>query len=185
MPKSRAVHSPSSNRKPRQGPPPVTHDETAQPVLQERLVRIQDATVEEVDDFDENEIPRHTKTLWLLLEDVETGAIFRSPLSLEDIQRITNMSRQLQGREVYKFQTALKMRSEPLRLVVDLSQKDVDADMILARQQAKAKSEEDVEKELRSIGLSKAQKAKKVSRFQFDASKATKLQNEINNEDED
>ena len=56
--------------------------------FQERLVRIKDAVVKEDEGTEEEPVVR--KTLWLVLEDSETGAIFQSPLSLDDIQEIMN-----------------------------------------------------------------------------------------------
>ena len=97
--------------------------------FQERLVKIKDAVVKEDEGTEEEPVVR--KTLWLVLEDVESGAIFQSPLSLDDIQEITAMTRQLQGRELYKFATDLRSRTEPIKLIVDLNNSEVSADMII------------------------------------------------------
>ena len=96
--------------------------------FQERLVKIKDAVVKEDEGTEEEPVVR--KTLWLVLEDSVTGAIFQSPLSLDDIQEITGMTRQLQGRELYKFATDLRSRTEPIKLIVDLNNSEVSADMI-------------------------------------------------------
>ncbi len=85
--------------------------------LQERMVKIIDAVVKE--DEGTEEVPVVKKTLWLVLQDVETQAIFQSPLSLDDIKEITGMSRTLQGRELYNFATNLRARVDPIKLIVD------------------------------------------------------------------
>ena len=77
------------------------------------------------------ELPVVEKTLWLVLQDVETDAIFQSPLSLEDIKEITGMSRTLQGRELYNFATNLRNRVEPIKLIVDLNQSEVSPEQIM------------------------------------------------------
>jgi hypothetical protein len=97
--------------------------------LQERMVKIIDAVVKE--DEGTEEIPVVKKTLWLVLQDVETQAIFQSPLSLEDIKEITGMSRTLQGRELYNFATNLRARVEPIKLIVDLNQAEVSPEQIM------------------------------------------------------
>ena len=56
--------------------------------FQERLVKIKDAVVKEDEGTEEEPVVR--KTLWLVLEDAESGAIFQSPLSLDDIQEIVD-----------------------------------------------------------------------------------------------
>ena len=65
------------------------------------------------------------------VEDVESGAIFQSPLSLDDIKEITGMTRQLQGRELYKFATDLRSRTEPIKLIVDVNTSEVSAESIM------------------------------------------------------
>jgi hypothetical protein len=97
--------------------------------MQERLVKIIDALVKE--DEGTEELPVVEKTLWLVLQDVETEAIFQSPLSLEDIKEITGMSRTLQGRELYNFATNLRNRVEPIKLIVDLNQSEVSPEQIM------------------------------------------------------
>ncbi len=164
----------------RPGPPEVTQE--PKPELVERLVKIIDADVKE-DEGDELH-PYVTKILWLLLQDVETSSIFRSPLSLEDIQSITGMSRQLQGRELYKFADMLKGREEPLKLVVDMSRQVVDPSMILSRGPVRpeAEIEAELQQELDALGLPQPVKAAQVSRFQFEPKKATKIQERVNHE---
>ena len=164
----------------RPGPPEVNNQPA--PELVERLVKIIDADVKE-DEGDEDR-PYVTKTLWLLLQDMETSSIFRSPLSVEDIQSITGMSRQLQGRELYKFANMLKDREEPLKLVVDMNRQEVDPSMILARSnvRSEAEVEEELQKELDELGLPQPVKAKQVSRFQFEPNKAQKIQERVNHE---
>ena len=97
--------------------------------FQERLVKIKDAVVKEDEGTEEEPVVR--KTLWLVLEDAGSGAIFQSPLSLDDIQEITGMSRQLQGRELYKFATDLRSRTEPIKLIVDVNTSEVSAESIM------------------------------------------------------
>ena len=97
--------------------------------LQERLVKIIDAVVKE--DEGTEETPVVEKTLWLVLQDVDSEAIFQSPLSLEDIKEITGMSRMLQGRELYNFATNLRNRTEPIKLIVDVNNSEVSADVIM------------------------------------------------------
>ena len=97
--------------------------------FQERLVRIKDAVVNEDEGTEEEPVVR--KTLWLVLEDVESGAIFQSPLTLDDIQEITGMTRHLQGRELYKFATDLRSRTEPIKLIVDMNNAEVTAETIM------------------------------------------------------
>jgi hypothetical protein len=152
---------------------------TPPPVLEERLVHIMDVHVEE--DEGSEERPYVTKVLWLLLQDTATQAIFRSPLTLEDIQSITGMSRQLQGRELYKFADALKNREAPLKLMVDMSNPEVDPSMILARK-ATARAQQEIDDDLEQLGLPEPRKAAQVSRFQFEPSKAKKIQHRVNNE---
>ena len=159
-------------------PPPVEGEKNQAPALEERLVQIMDAHVEE--DEGSEERPYVTKVLWLLLQDTVTQAIFRSPLTLEDIQSITGMSRQLQGRELYKFADALKNREAPLKLMVDMSTPEVDPSMILARN--KTRSQDEIDADLEQLGLPKPRKAAQVSRFQFEPHKAKKIQNRVNNE---
>jgi hypothetical protein len=158
-------------------PPPLEATSEA-PALEERLVRIIDAHVEE--DEGSEERPYVTKVLWLLLQDTATQAIFRSPLSLEDIQSITGMSRQLQGRELYKFADMLKNREAPIRLMVDMSSPEVDPSMILARKATRP--QEEIDNDLKQLGLPEPRKAAHVSRFQFEPNKAKKIQNRVNNE---
>jgi hypothetical protein len=164
----------------RPGPPKVSPDH--KPEFVEKMVKIIDADV--IEELGNEDDPSVSQTLWLLLQDTESNSIFRSPLSLEDIQSITGLSRQLQGRELFKFADALKDRKEPLKLVVDLNSQDVDTSMILAK--TAMKSEEQVEqeltKELDEIGLSKPEKIAQVSRFQFEPNKAQKTQQRVNNE---
>ena len=86
---------------------------------QERLLKIIDASIKE-DEGTEDE-PSVVKTLWLMLQDVETEKIFSSILSLDDIRAITGMKSNLQGRELYNFATALRSREKPVKLVIDTS----------------------------------------------------------------
>jgi hypothetical protein len=97
--------------------------------FQERMVKIKDAVVKEDEGTEEEPVVR--KTLWLVLEDVESRAIFQSPLSLDDIKDITGMTRQLQGRELYKFATDLRSRTEAIKLIVDLDTSEVSAETIM------------------------------------------------------
>lgn len=97
--------------------------------FQERTVLIKDAVVKEDEGTEEEPVVR--KTLWLVLEDVTSGAIFQSPLTLDDIQEITGMTRQLQGRELYKFATDLRSRTEPIKLIVDVNSSEVSPEDIM------------------------------------------------------
>lgn len=162
----------------RPAPPPLEAGSNQPPALEERMVNIIDAHIEE--DEGSQESPYVTKVLWLLLQDTITQAIFRSPLTLEDIQSITGMSRQLQGRELYKFADALKNRDAPLKLMVDMSNPEVDTSMILSRRAVRP--QEDIDAELKQIGLPEPRKVAQVSRFQFEPSKAKIIQTRVNNE---
>jgi hypothetical protein len=41
------------------------------------------------------------------------------------------MTRQLQGRELYKFATDLRSRTEPIKLIVDVNTSEVSAESIM------------------------------------------------------
>jgi hypothetical protein len=96
---------------------------------QERLLKIIDASIKE-DEGTEDE-PSVVKTLWLMLQDVETEKIFSSILSLDDIRSITGMKSNLQGRELYNFATNLRARVDPIKLIVDLNQAEVSPEQIM------------------------------------------------------
>jgi hypothetical protein len=91
---------------------------------QERLLKIVDASIKE-DEGTEDE-PSVVKTLWLMLQDIETEKFFSSVLSLDDIRAITGMKSNLQGRELYNFATALRSREKPVKLVIDTSVNEID-----------------------------------------------------------
>jgi hypothetical protein len=93
-------------------------------VKQERLLKIVDASIKE-DEGTEDE-PSVVKTLWLMLQDIETEKFFSSILSLDDIRAITGMKSNLQGRELYNFATALRSREKPVKLIIDTSVNEID-----------------------------------------------------------
>ena len=93
-------------------------------VKQERLLKIVDASIKE-DEGTEDE-PSVVKTLWLMLQDIETEKFFSSILSLDDIRAITGMKSNLQGRELYNFATAWRSREKPVKLIIDTSVNEID-----------------------------------------------------------
>jgi hypothetical protein len=158
-------------------PPPVSQPPA--PAYEERLVTIMDATVQEDEGNDER--PYVTKILWLLLQDVETNAIFRSPLTEEQVKQITGLSRQLQGRELYKFADLLKDREEPIKLIVDVNNSEVNVDMILA-EGGPERSDDEIMTDFEAIGLPTPKKVAQISKFKFEPSKMKTIQDKINNE---
>jgi hypothetical protein len=85
------------------------------------------------------------------------------------------MSRQLQGRELYKFADILKNREAPVRLMVDMSNPEVDPSMILAHQSVR--SQEDIDVDLEQFGLTEPRYVAKISRFRFEPKKLKKINN--------
>jgi hypothetical protein len=87
--------------------------------LEERLLKIVDASVKEDEGTEEE--PSVVKTLWLMLQDIETNKYFSSVWTLDDIKDFTGMKSHLQGRELYNFATALRSREKPVKLIIDPS----------------------------------------------------------------
>lgn len=145
--------------------------ESVPPEYQERLVTIKDATVNTEDE----------NTLWLLVQDIESNAIFRSPLSAEDIQKITGISRLLSAKELIDFGILLRNREAPVRLLVDVNQQEFSPEMILAKAK-NVRSEAEIEKILDGMDLPAPVKSKNVSRFQYSPEKIKQAQEKANNE---
>ena len=97
--------------------------------LEERLLKIVDASVKEDEGTEEE--PSVVKTLWLMLQDIETNKYFSSVWTLDDIKDFTGMKSHLQGRELYNFATNLRARVDPIKLIVDLNQAEVSPEQIM------------------------------------------------------
>ena len=82
-----------------------------------REVKILDAVLKEEDVGEDD--PRINQYIWLQLQDVNTGVVYTTSLTLEDIKNLMNAERYLEGRELVNFCTALKAREDSLSLVFD------------------------------------------------------------------
>jgi hypothetical protein len=96
--------------------------------LEERNLKILDASIKEDEGTEES--PRVVKSLWLLLQDVETENVFSSILTLDDIRSITGMDRDLQGRELYNLATALRSREAPVKLIINPNNNEIKPETI-------------------------------------------------------
>ena len=97
--------------------------------LQERLVKILDAVVKE--DEGTEELPVVEKTLWLVIQDVETQVVIQAVWTVQDIKERLGMSRTLQGRELYNFATILRNRVEPCKLKFDITKSEISPEEIM------------------------------------------------------
>jgi hypothetical protein len=82
-----------------------------------REVKILDAVLKEEDVGEDD--PRINQYIWLQLQDVNTGVVYTTSLTLEDIKNLMNADRYLEGRELVNFCTALKSREDSLSLIFD------------------------------------------------------------------
>lgn len=82
-----------------------------------RNVKILDAALKDSEPTEED--GRINQFIWLQLQDVDTGYIYTTNLSLEDIKTIMKADRYLEGRELVNFCVALKSREDSLILVFD------------------------------------------------------------------
>lgn len=96
--------------------------------LEERSLKILDASIKEDEGTEES--PRVVKSLWLLLQDVETENVFSSILTLDDIRSITGMDRDLQGRELYNLATALRSSEAPVKLIINPDNNEIKPETI-------------------------------------------------------
>jgi hypothetical protein len=96
--------------------------------LEERSLKILDASIKEDEGTEDS--PKVVKTLWLLLQDIETENVFSSLLTLDDIRSITGMDRDLQGRELYNLATALRSREMPVKLVINPNVNEINPETI-------------------------------------------------------
>jgi hypothetical protein len=82
-----------------------------------REVKILDAVLKEEDVGEDD--PRINQYIWLQLQDVNTGVVYTTSLTLEDIKNLMNAERYLEGRELINFCTSLKSREDSLSLIFD------------------------------------------------------------------
>ncbi len=82
-----------------------------------RNVKILDAVLKDSEPTEED--GRINQFIWLQLQDVDTGYVYTTNLSLEDIKTIMKADRYLEGRELVNFCVALKSREDSLILVFD------------------------------------------------------------------
>lgn len=82
-----------------------------------RDVKVLDAVLKEEDVSEDD--PRVVQYIWLQLQDINSGIVYTTSLTLEDIKNILKVERYLEGRELVNFCTALKAREDSLSLVFD------------------------------------------------------------------
>ena len=83
----------------------------------EDFIKFLDAVLKEEDVGEDD--PRINQYIWLQLQDVNTGVVYTTSLTLEDIKNLMNAERYLEGRELINFCTALKSREDSLSLIFD------------------------------------------------------------------
>ena len=82
-----------------------------------RDVKVLDAVLKEEDVSEDD--PRINQYIWLQLQDVNSGIVYTTTLTLDDIKNLLNAERYLEGRELVNFCTALKAREDSLSLEFD------------------------------------------------------------------
>lgn len=95
----------------------------------ERIVRILDATVEQ-QLGDENN-PKFTQLLHLLLRDINTEEIISTTLNDDDICRIVGIKNPLSSKQLIDLSIMLREREAPLKLMLPQSTSELSANDVI------------------------------------------------------
>ena len=94
----------------------------------EVLCNILDAVFKENLGTDED--PVYENSIFLKLEDADTGSVFTTNLSADAVQAITGLSRRMTNREMMHFAEVLREREDPVRLLIPKTAKIITPQMI-------------------------------------------------------